>query len=250
MPLTTVTITGRILHPDNLTPCKGSVVFTPGSGLLVSATDGRVLAGQTAVAIGVDGSFTVALPATDNAGTQPTAHRTDRVHGREGDALQRRLQPEDGDAPVHERRSCRWDGGVAMARRTTLNLTQVLGVTGVNVATSLTATATGNSQEFYEFGTADRSNLLPRSVRRIRHQPVPHGEAAGAEPRHRELGRCSGRRVHRTDRHHQQPSAARHRPRHRRLLPLHMDHHRHHPVIHLLLRRRPHHQQLTQLAPP
>lgn len=71
MTLATVTLNGRILHPDNQTPCKGAVVFTPGSGLLVSAADGVILAGKTTVALATDGSFTIALPATDNTGTQP-----------------------------------------------------------------------------------------------------------------------------------------------------------------------------------
>ena len=43
-----------------------------------------------------------------------------------------------------------------MARRQSLNLTQVIGTTGTSLATSATVTGSGNSQEFYEFATADR----------------------------------------------------------------------------------------------
>lgn len=45
-----------------------------------------------------------------------------------------------------------------MPSRQTLNMTQVLGVTGVNLATGITVTTIGaaNSQEFYEFATADK----------------------------------------------------------------------------------------------
>lgn len=70
MTLSMVTISGTIDHPDNVTACRGTLVFTPGSGLLVSSADNRVLAGSVEVPL-TDGAFTVALPADDNTGTQP-----------------------------------------------------------------------------------------------------------------------------------------------------------------------------------
>lgn len=71
MALTLVTINGPLRIPDNVNPQRGKLIFTPGSGLLVDSTDGVTLAGSVPVTIASDGTFTVALPATDNTGTQP-----------------------------------------------------------------------------------------------------------------------------------------------------------------------------------
>lgn len=71
MALTLTTLTGTIVQPDDTTPCHGSVVLTPGSGLIVSAADNRILAGELVVTLDDTGSFTVDLPSTDNNGTQP-----------------------------------------------------------------------------------------------------------------------------------------------------------------------------------
>jgi hypothetical protein len=69
--LTLVTFTGTILQPDDVTPCHGKVVFVPAAGLLVSAADSRILAGDVTVTLDADGKFTVHLPSTDNEGIQP-----------------------------------------------------------------------------------------------------------------------------------------------------------------------------------
>lgn len=71
MALSMVTVTGRILQPDNTTPCIGTVCFTPAAGTLISAGDKRILAGRVVVVLSEDGTFSVQLPATDNAGLQP-----------------------------------------------------------------------------------------------------------------------------------------------------------------------------------
>lgn len=73
MPLTMRTVTGKIPHPDTLTPCKGQVLFTPGSrGLLVDPTNNQILAGSVPVTLDpTTGTFSVDLPTTDNAGIQP-----------------------------------------------------------------------------------------------------------------------------------------------------------------------------------
>ena len=42
-----------------------------------------------------------------------------------------------------------------MARKALVNCLQVIGVTGVSMTTNNTLTTGGNSQEFYEFATAD-----------------------------------------------------------------------------------------------
>lgn len=71
MALTLTTLTGTIVQPDDSTPCHGSIVLTPGSGLLVAADDNRLLAGELTVALDANGAFTVDLPSTDNEGVQP-----------------------------------------------------------------------------------------------------------------------------------------------------------------------------------
>jgi hypothetical protein len=69
--LTLTTLTGTIVQPDDSTPCHGSIVLTPGSGLLVAADDNRLLAGELTIALDANGAFTVDLPSTDNEGVQP-----------------------------------------------------------------------------------------------------------------------------------------------------------------------------------
>lgn len=71
MALTLTTLEGDLYLPDNTTPCQGAVELTPGTGLLVAADSDRILAGTVTVKLADDGTFTVALPSTDNAGTQP-----------------------------------------------------------------------------------------------------------------------------------------------------------------------------------
>lgn len=71
MALTTHTLTGRIYQADNVTPEAGSIILKPGSGLLVDAASGNILAGTATVPLADDGSYTLTLATTDNPGTQP-----------------------------------------------------------------------------------------------------------------------------------------------------------------------------------
>lgn len=73
MTLAMVTVTGTVLHPDDNTPCHGTLTFTPGSrGLVISSPESRILAGTVNVDLDASGQFTVHLIPTDTANTQPT----------------------------------------------------------------------------------------------------------------------------------------------------------------------------------
>jgi nucleoid DNA-binding protein len=66
--LTLVTVTGTLKAPDDLTPLQGTVTFAPNGGVLVDPVTHRILVGSVSVQLDAFGSFSVALPATDNAG--------------------------------------------------------------------------------------------------------------------------------------------------------------------------------------
>lgn len=72
MPLATVTLSGRFLHPDSGTPLAGKIVFTPSATTLTSAGDDVLAAGPVTVTLDANGAFTVSLLATDAAGVVPS----------------------------------------------------------------------------------------------------------------------------------------------------------------------------------
>lgn len=74
MTLALVTVTGTLRAPDTLTPLQGTVTFTPGGGVLVDPVTKRILAGPVTVPLDATGSFSIALPPTDQAGIQPAAN--------------------------------------------------------------------------------------------------------------------------------------------------------------------------------
>lgn len=65
-------VTVTVVHPDDQTPCTGTVRYKPGAGPLIDPVDGRILAGCTPdLALDETGSATIDLATTDQAGIQP-----------------------------------------------------------------------------------------------------------------------------------------------------------------------------------
>lgn len=69
--LSTVTVSGTYRRPDG-TAMKGKLLFTPEPAILTSATHGTLLLGTTEVALDENGTFSVALLATDDSDVTPS----------------------------------------------------------------------------------------------------------------------------------------------------------------------------------
>lgn len=82
--LSTVTVSGSFQRPDG-TAMKGKILFTPEPAILTSGAHGTLLLGTTEAVLDVNGAFTVALLATDDADVTPTGW-TYRVQERWHDA--------------------------------------------------------------------------------------------------------------------------------------------------------------------
>lgn len=67
----TVTLTGTYLLPD-ATPAQGTIEIIPSEKVIVDATGDVILAGRVKVKLDETGSFSVALPATDDPNLNPT----------------------------------------------------------------------------------------------------------------------------------------------------------------------------------
>jgi hypothetical protein len=68
--IATVVLTGRYIRPDG-TPLSGSLTFTPPATLTMPGAD-TISSGAASIALASDGSFSVILIATDQAGMQPS----------------------------------------------------------------------------------------------------------------------------------------------------------------------------------
>jgi peptidoglycan/xylan/chitin deacetylase (PgdA/CDA1 family) len=68
--LSTVTVTGTYKHPDG-TPYSGRIVFKPEPGTLTSAAHDTLIVGDAEVALDNNGSFSIALLATDDPDVTP-----------------------------------------------------------------------------------------------------------------------------------------------------------------------------------
>jgi hypothetical protein len=74
MSLVERTVSVKVLHPDRLTPCTGTVTFKPGTGMLIDPADGEILAGATPPITLVNGAASITLATTDQTGIQPEAN--------------------------------------------------------------------------------------------------------------------------------------------------------------------------------
>lgn len=74
MAYATVTLTGRYTKPDG-TPASGVVEIIPNSDVIVDAAGNVIVAGRVKVDLTAQGTFAVALPATDAAGLEPATLR-------------------------------------------------------------------------------------------------------------------------------------------------------------------------------
>jgi glycerophosphoryl diester phosphodiesterase len=71
----TATLTGSYFQFDNVTPAEGVVEIIPNSRQLIDAEGNRILAGRVKVTLDAAGSFSVTLPATDDATVEPATGR-------------------------------------------------------------------------------------------------------------------------------------------------------------------------------
>jgi hypothetical protein len=75
MALAKRSVTVTVLHPDQVTPCTGTVRYKPGAGPLIDPADGQILAGATPdLTLDNTGTATISLATNDQTGIQPEAN--------------------------------------------------------------------------------------------------------------------------------------------------------------------------------